>query len=195
MFESVRVAPTGQSRVLLVAHFKGEGLDRATAALDSAGSLKAALARPEATGEAGACAEAMPAPAPFDRALIVGLGERKSFRPATLRAVAGSVGRRLAQIREGRIRVEIGNALASARADIAECGRCFGEGLGLVGFSGEQFKGSATTKRNAPIAVLVRSGDAALADGIERGLSLAAGSNLDRQIGRAACRERVSAAG
>lgn len=187
MFESVSVGTSGKSRVLVVGHFKGEGLDKQTAGLDKAfgGGLAAALGRSEATGESGVCVDAFPGPGATSehvRAIVVGLGERRSFRVGGLRGVAGAVGRRLAAIREGRVQVEIQHALKADKVSPRESGRCFGEGLGLIGFSNEQFKGTGTVKKNGKVSVSACSSDARFQEALGEGLALAGAANLTRTL-------------
>lgn len=182
MFESVSVGTPGESSVLVVGHFKGEGLDKASAGLDKSGALAAALTRSEATGEAGVCADAFPTGGAYGRAIVVGLGERKSFKPASLRSIAASIARRLNTIKDGQAQIELHHALKADKVNPREAGRCFGEGLGLIGFSNEQFKGTGTTKKTPKIAVVARCSDKRFEEAMSTGLMLAQAANLTRSL-------------
>ncbi len=182
MFESVAVGTPGESKVLVVAYFKGEPLDKHSAALDKSGALAAAISRAEATGESGACADAFPAHPTCTRAIVVGLGDRKAFKPASLRSVAASVARRLNSIKEGQAQIEIHHALKADKINPREAGKCFGEGLGLVSFSNEQFKGSGTPKKTSKVSVVARSSDSRFQDAMALGAALANAANLTRAL-------------
>src|SRR5687768_6814416 len=105
MFQSISVGKgksggdRARAAVLVVGHFQGKGLDKATKKLDSGGAIAAALKRGEATGDAGRVVEAFPR-GKYKRALIVGLGKKEKFEAGQLREVAGAVGRRLATTKD-----------------------------------------------------------------------------------------------
>jgi leucyl aminopeptidase len=200
MFESVTVGFRQPAQALVVGIFSDKRLDPGLKQLDArfGGAIGAAIARPECTGDSGRIAEAFPAShgpgaAPRSRArkagssesvtriIIVGLGKREAFLPGSLRAVAGAVGRRLAQTKEQRVEVDLGPAIASAKADPAFAGRAFGEGLGLVAWSYDKNKGTGSDKpARHPIAV--RSQGSAFQHGLETGLQLAASTNIARDL-------------
>ncbi len=154
MFESVRVEKTERPAVVVIGMFKDK---------DAAGELtqvspvygrpvvSAALARREWTGDAGSLVEAFPqgdnAP---QRILIVGLGKRDKLNAETMREVAAKVGRRLAQIKEPTVRVELASILKAAGVDEAKItlyGRCWGESLGLLAWKAQTMAGSATKNK------------------------------------------------
>ncbi|MEZ6234367.1 MAG: leucyl aminopeptidase family protein [Phycisphaerales bacterium] len=184
MFESIALSKSGKPTLLVVAHFKGEKLDKDSAALDPSGALAAAAARAEATGDTGACADAFPDA--YSRAIIVGLGDRKTFNASSLRAAGAAVARRIRTIKEPRVQVELTPALASLKAadrvkpDAAGC--CFAEGLALAAFPTDEFKGAATPKKNDKLALTLRASDNAFTDGLARGLGLAKAANLTRAL-------------
>lgn len=192
MFESIKMAGMSRSTkgaaagksVLVLGYFKGQGLDADSAALDRDGSAAAALKRGEATGEAGRIAESFPAAtkggAGASRVLLVGLGEKAKFEVGKLRDIAGAIGRRLAQAKESAVQIELGGALKAARADLADAGSALGEGLGLIAWNCDDFKG--TTRNGARGTLTVASSNAALAAGLERGLALARSANLARTM-------------
>lgn len=182
MFESVRLAPSAsKSAALVLGHFKGQPLDKDSAALDIGGVAAAALKRAEATGDAGRIVEAFPAagkgPA---RIIIVGLGDKAKFEPGRLRDVAAAVGRRLAATKETAATIEIAHALKGARADLGDCGSAFGEGLGLIAWTCDDFKG--TTRNGQRTRLSVHAANAAFAAGVERGMALAESANLARSV-------------
>jgi leucyl aminopeptidase len=184
MFESIRVREVRQG-VLVVGHFQGEGLDRASRELDGGGHVGRALKRGEATGEVGKLVEVFPegkgAPS---RVIAVGLGKKDKFEEGSLRIVAGAVGRRLAAIKEGAARIELSGAVAAARGDLSAAGSAFGEGLGLIGWVCDQFKGKATNGGTPPtrVKLSVDASGRAFRDGMERGLALGQSANLTRTL-------------
>jgi leucyl aminopeptidase len=181
MFTSIRVAPKGASSTLVVGHFQGQAPDKATLALDPA--IAAAAKRAEATGEAGAIVEAFPtnAKSSATRILLVGLGKPDTFKPGSMRSVAAAVGRKLAAVKADSVTVDLTAALNSAKADPAASGQAFGEGLGILGWVCDEFKGSSTPdpKRTK---LTVRSADATFLDALDRGLRLAESTNFCRTL-------------
>ncbi|HHN77652.1 MAG TPA: leucyl aminopeptidase family protein [Phycisphaerales bacterium] len=186
MFQSVRVSARGNAQVLVVGQFKGEKLDRTSARLDAAG--KTIAARPEATGDLGAIAEGEGDA--FERVLIVGLGDRDGFNaeagPGRLRTAAASAGRRLAAIKATSAQFEFAGPMnagkgKAGKVDPALGGKAVGEALGLLSWTYDDLRGSATpTKPRVKLGV--RGGDAAFTKGLRRGLGLAEGSNHARRL-------------
>ncbi len=179
MFESVKLtAGAGSRAVSVFAHFKGQGLDKESASADRSGAAAEAAGRAEATGELGRVVEA------FDtkgaRVLVVGLGEKAAFDAGRLRDAAGAVGRRLALAKATAASIDITGALRSGKADLAACGCAFGEGLGLVAWNCDDFKG--TTKNGSRTKLAVSAPNAAFREGMERGLALAASANITRTL-------------
>ncbi|MBM4108269.1 MAG: leucyl aminopeptidase family protein [Phycisphaerae bacterium] len=186
MFQSIRVSAKGGAQALVVGQFKGEGLDAAARRLDADGSLVAASRRPDATGELGVVVESAPAPgakkAPAERYFIVGLGERGSFAPGSMRTAAASVGRRLAGAKLTSVSFALGSSFDAAKADAEECGAAAGEGLGLLSWDGDRaFKGSATPDPKRGRLTIVAD-DARFRAGLGEGLALAESANLCRTL-------------
>jgi len=179
MFQSVRVGRSGSSSVLVVGFFKGATLDKATKAHDTDRSIAASLKRTEATGELGSIVESFGNG--YDRVLAVGLGAKDSFSPGSLRMIAGAMGRRLAALGGGSVLVDFADPCKSARLKPDIAGSALGEGLGLIAWTCDEFRGSATTLKARP-KLVVRCDDAAFAKGMRRGLGLAEGANLARTL-------------
>jgi len=187
MFESIRVVAGKQSppEVIVLGIFQGEKLDPASLRYDAQNSVQTALGRAEATGEAGRLVEAfVPASkgsTTTRRIIIAGLGKKEAFSAGDLRTTAAAVGRRLAQTKEKVISVELTGPLREVKADAMEGGRAFGEGLGLVGWTCDKFKGKGT---DAPkrTSLDVQSTDDTLAAGLGYGLALARSTNLARDL-------------
>ncbi len=188
MFNSISVGGKGGD-VIVVAHFtdkdsKPTGLDKATlkklTALGLADQAAQALAAPEATGEAGAIAEAH-GNKNIRRVIVVGLGKAEGFDPGALRNVAGNLGRRLAAVKASAVTLELGGALKEAGANPRTAGIAVGEGLGLLGWVCDQFRGKATTAPKR-VDLHLRSDDARFVEGLERGLALAQSTNYTRTL-------------
>ena len=204
MFNTISVGGKGAADALVIGLFSGEKLDsRSQASVAGVGHtapVLAALKRPEATGDAGMIVDVtLDAPGAASgkgrkgkdaddeggagtRVLIVGLGKREAFDVGALRTVAGNVGRKLSAIKAQAVQVELGGALGQVKgADAARAGSAFGEGLGLIGWVCDEFKGKATPapKRTS---LKVRSSDAEFSAGLERGLGLAVSANLCRTL-------------
>jgi leucyl aminopeptidase len=185
MFELVRVVSKGEAEAVVVGVFKDRKLDKATREMDRDGSIARAVERPECTGEVGRIAEAYPGGKGSPRrVLIVGLGEREKFKAGSLRTIGGALGRRLAQTKESRIDVELSEAIAAARPRVKGefAGRGLGEGLGLIAWSYTRFKGKGSPAQPKRTRLFVRSSDASFQEGMERGLALAASTNIARDL-------------
>lgn len=186
MFESVRLVKKLEPAAVIVGVFNDRKLDAATKKLDRGGAISAALARPDATGDSGKIIEAhLPASKAGSggtRVLIVGLGKREQFKPGSLRNVAGAIGRKLAATRDEKVQFELEAALSSvAKVDIYQCGRCLGEGLGLISWNFKAFKGKGTTDpKRTSLQLSVAPGS--LRDGMENGMALATSANFCRDL-------------
>jgi leucyl aminopeptidase len=179
MFKSVRASSVSSPQVVVVGHFKGKGLDPATKKLDTDGAIAAALKRGEATGD-GSMVEAFGANG-AGRTIICGLGEPGKFKTGDLRTLAAAVGRRLATTKETSVRFALSGPLAEADVDFARAGEALGEGLGLIGWTCDQFRGKANdvpTRRD----LKVDADDKKVVAGLKRGLGLAEGANLARTL-------------
>jgi len=190
MFESVVVSGQGSVSAVVVGIFADKKLDGAGTVLDKRYGrvLTAALARAECSGEAGKVAEAYPpssarASQPT-RFILLGLGKKDAFTPSVLRNAAAALGRRLAVTKDQRVSIDLAGPLAAAKADLAQSGRCFGEGLGLVAWNYDacRGKGSEPAKRTA---LAVRSESREFERGMSSGLMLAKSTNVARDLSQA----------
>ncbi len=213
MFETVRLEKTERPAVVVIGMFKDrDAVSDLAQVLPLYGRpvVEAALSRREWTGDAGSISEAFPqgenAP---QRILIVGLGKRDKLNAEAMRDIAAKVGRRLAQIKEPNVRVEMAPLLKAAGVDetqITLYGRCWGESLGLLAWNARTLAGSATKNRatngepgdtsgangseggkedtTAPdrIALTVTASDTAFTAGLEYGLTLADAVNRARAL-------------
>jgi leucyl aminopeptidase len=188
MFKSIAVASksASTSSILALGYFKGEGIDVRAAAKhvgkDGVAALTAALTRAEATGESGAIVEAFPA-GYAGRVLLVGLGEKGSFETGSFRGVAAAIGRRIVVVKGTGLHVDLGAAVSANKLNAKACGQAFGEGLGLLGWVCDQFKGSGSKpedRERRPLAASFEN--AGFQGGVETGLALAASTNLCRTL-------------
>ncbi|MCH8271293.1 MAG: leucyl aminopeptidase family protein [Planctomycetes bacterium] len=180
MFKSVRIASRSRPSVLIVGHFKGKGLDKASARSARAGAVARAATSPEATGELGRVVD-VPGAGAFKRVLLVGLGSKGSFEAGSMRAVAAAAARRLALTRDKAAEVNLIGPIQASDIDPRAAGKAFGEGAGLIGWSCEQFRGSAT-KGKALATLSLQCADTAFSDGMKRGLALAESTNIARTL-------------
>jgi leucyl aminopeptidase len=190
MFESIRLAAaTAKPTAAVIGIYTDKKLDSAGTALDKAhgGLITAALDRTECTGETGKIVEAYaasPGKHAVSRIIIVGLGKKDAFKESTLRNVAAAVGRRLAITKDAAVTIDIADQVASAkRIKLAHAGRCFGEGLGLLGWKNWLFKGTAHKNGDKKRTNLsVGSPSKEFADGLARGLAIAESANVCRDL-------------
>ncbi len=199
MFQSVKLVPAAKSKasVLVIGHFKGDAasggggapLDKVTKKLDKDGSAAKALKRAEATGDLGRIVEAFPAKRGSGpgRVLVVGLGKKDKFEAGSMRDVAAAVARRLTLTKDESIAVDFSGAIAAAGGagkgdEAARFGQCFGEGLGLIAWHADQFKGKGQKEPPKRLPLSVSAADEAFAGGVKRGLALAASANITRTL-------------
>ncbi|MCE7973837.1 MAG: leucyl aminopeptidase family protein [Leptolyngbya sp. PLA1] len=183
MFTSISVGGESTSTVI-VARFKGQPLDHATLKrlqkLGAAAAAVAACERADATGDAGTFVEAYPG-GQVDRLIIAGLGDAKALTLDSIRTLGGNAGRRLAAAKATSALIDLAGPLNAAGLDARRAGQAFGEGLGLIGWVCDSFRGKATdAPQRTPLKV---RGDAAkFTQGLETGLGLAEGANLARTL-------------
>ncbi|QYK48231.1 MAG: leucyl aminopeptidase family protein [Phycisphaeraceae bacterium] len=178
MFNSVTVSEKGKG-VVVVGHFKGQGLDRLSKRAAPQAGVAGALKRKEATGDVGRIVEAWINPR--SRVMIVGLGEKSACTPQTLRDAAAAVGRRLAASKDDAATLAFSGPAAQAGIDAAIAGEAIGEAIGLLSWSCDEFRGSATPKAERT-DLAIRSDDRAMTSGMKTGLQIAQGVNLARTL-------------
>ncbi|HEX8876544.1 MAG TPA: leucyl aminopeptidase family protein [Phycisphaerales bacterium] len=182
---------------------------RVIAAAGASDNAAHAIARAEFEGSMGSVIDTFSADGET-RIVIVGLGKAASLNADTLRFVGGVAGRRLAAAKATSAVVELMPAVKAAAASggagggkngkgakpvaggsisPSVSGSAFGEGLGLIGWVCDEFKGSVTKKKgadgkekNSRTKLDVFSKDAGFAKGMARGLGLAEGANLCRTL-------------
>jgi leucyl aminopeptidase len=197
MFNAVSIGSKGAFDALLLGVFgeKGKtlGLDDASraaaAGMGILDTVKEMLSRTEATGDAGMLLEAMTATKGAKggakggslRVLIIGLGDKAKFEPGALRNAVANAARRIAAVKGTSLAIELDGVVRATKADASACGSCIGEGLGLLSWVCDQFRGKATTdpKRTK---LAVRIGEGELLAGAKRGLGLAEAANLARTL-------------
>jgi len=182
MFSSITVGGRGGAKALVVAHFKGQKLDKTTLGFDPDGTVLEASKRADATGDRGSITQAFPSEG-YERVLLVGLGDRDAFETGSLRRIGGLVGRALASAKVASAEIELDGALGTLKGSVDEqrAGQAFGEGLGLIGWVCDEFRGTATSdKKRGKLSV--RASDRDFSAGLKRGLAFAEGSNLARTL-------------
>ncbi len=178
MFNSVSVSEKGKG-IIVVGHFKGKPLDRASKRAAPQGSVAAALRREEATGDVGRIVEAWINPRA--RVMIVGLGEKASCTLQTVRDAAAAVARRLAASKDQVATFALAGPIAQAGHDLTRAGEAIGEAIGLLSWNCDEFRGSGTPKPTRT-SLTIRSDDKAMTAGMKTGLVVAEGANLARTL-------------
>jgi leucyl aminopeptidase len=190
MFKSISLSKRGTSDAYLFGYFgngKGEGqpLDPVTKAmvakLGFTDAVKAALTRTEATGDHYGIVETFGGKGDATRILLVGLGTKETFKAGCCRGAAAAAGRRLAAVKGSSLTVCLDGVLAAAKIDAADAGNAFGEGVGLLGWICDEFRGKASpdSKRTK---LELRCDDAEFGAGLSRGLALAVSTNYTRSL-------------
>jgi leucyl aminopeptidase len=186
MFQSITLAQRGSPAVLVLGVAKGKPLASADKPRDHDGALAAALKRPEATGETGVVTEAFPQPAKGranapERLVALGLGDPATLTTERLRHLGGVLGRHLARIKAERVEIDLRAHFKDAKLDETGAACALAEGLGLVGWSYDSLRGTATTEKTRTKLQVFAPGKASAA-GFERGLGLAASANRCRDL-------------
>lgn len=202
MFDAVTVGEFDKAQVLVIGRFAGDGEkgdkggkgavgSGAGAGIESqikkfdkslAGAIRSACSRAEGSGEAGKIAEAFGGEGSgFDRVLIVGLGKKEKLKAGDFRTIAASVARRLATTKETTVIVNLGHSAAEAGLDVVHCGRCFGEGAGLLSWNNVQFKGKGTDEKKRT-SLKFAADRKPFAKGMTLGVALAEATNLTRTL-------------
>ena len=184
MFDPIKVGTRSKAKALVVGMFKGQPLDAATKALDTDGSIVAASKRSEAKGDAGSIVQAFPAKG-YDRVFILGLGDKAGFDVASFRNAGGAIGRALSAAGINSVEFALSGAMSklSKKAQVKpfDVGAMLGEGLGLVCWTYDGLRGSATTVEKKS-ALTVSGSHSKFEDGLRRGLGMAEGSNIARTL-------------
>jgi leucyl aminopeptidase len=182
MFESIRVVKKGSSPVVVFAHFQDETLPASVRAhakeLGHEAALKDAAEHVEATGECCAISESFSGKT---RVLLIGLGKRANLKIAAMRGVGAAIGRRLSQLKATGCSIELTSVLSLTKTDAYDAGVCFGEGLGLVGWNCDEFRGTAS-KGGKKTKLDVRSSNSEFLEGADAGLALAESANFARTL-------------
>jgi leucyl aminopeptidase len=191
MFQSLSIGgstPTAQT--LVFGHFQGEALDDATRtsakALGFLDFLSALAARSDSTGDAGTLTEHVLTATKKgpQRLMLVGLGKKASFEPGSMRTIAAAIGRKLAALKLTSAAIDLSgpiNTTKGGKASLALSAQAFGEGLGLLSWVCDTFKGTGTADPKR-VKLAVTSSDAAFTAAMKRGLALAQATNLTRTL-------------
>lgn len=181
MFQSVKIGAGSEADALVLGIFDDKQLAEEFP-LSDAPVVRAALARQECTGEKENLVETFHQDGGKEtRVLLLGLGKPEQLKPGEFRNLAAAVGRRLAQTKTASVAIELGAQITVAGLDANACGKAFGEGIGLLAWNYDTFRGSAA-KPNTRTDLTVNASDADFRAGMEFGLQLASAVNLTRDL-------------
>ncbi|PHQ79033.1 MAG: leucyl aminopeptidase [Phycisphaera sp.] len=185
MFDSISVGGRGVPSAVVVGHFKGKSLHSSSKAIDTDGSVAEAIKRPEATGAGGCIVEAFPAgkgkAKNQPRVLVLGLGEHKKLTVGCFRECGAAVAKHASKMKATALMIDLAGPIKDAKLDEGACASAFAEGVGLMSWTYERLRGSATTKKDLT-KLSLQSESKSFAKGMERGLGLAASANLTRDL-------------
>ncbi|NQX95827.1 MAG: leucyl aminopeptidase family protein, partial [Erythrobacter sp.] len=121
----------------------------------------------------------------YERALLVGLGDRNSFNNDVLRVVAGAAGRAVSGAKATSVELQLFTALSKLKkadaVDAHTAGAMMGEGFGLLSWRCDEFRG-VHTDVTAKIKLSVHCCCKAFEEGFNRGLGFAEGANIARTL-------------
>jgi leucyl aminopeptidase len=182
MFQSVRVGSGGEAEAVVLGVFRETEPNSGSSPWFSNPAVQAALKRREFTGKVENIVEVFPHDtAGPTRLFLIGLGKRQALDGAALRKAAAGLGRRLAKTQEATVSLDLAEPLSRTGIDLRLCGQCFGESMGLLAWNGRLYRGSGSEPPTLP-ALTMLAPDTTFADGLERGLQLAASANRARDL-------------
>lgn len=185
MFDSISVGGRGTPSAVVVGNFKGKGLHASNKAIDTDGSVAEALKRPEASGAYSSIVEAFPKGTgkskSASRVLVAGLGEQKKLTVGCFRELGAAVARQASKFKATALKIDFSGPIKDAKLDEAACGSAFAEGFGIVSWTYDSLRGSATTKADRT-KVALQSDSKSFSKGMDRGLGLATSANLTRDL-------------
>ena len=182
MFSGVVCRREGEAEAVVLGIFEEKIVSAEDSPLFSNTTVLKALERKECTGETDNLVETFITEG--ERAIrvyLLGFGKQDKFKQETLRKVAATLGRRLAQTKDSSVRLELSSTLRLAGVDVAQSGRSFGESIGLLAWKGKLYPGSAGKEKDRAKLDLITA-DSDFAAGMESGLSLAVSTNLAREV-------------
>ena len=182
MFQSIQVGEVDYPEAVLIGVFDDKIMTTTDSPLFTESNVVDAIASRECTGEKGNLIETFTLQNGMKtRIYIGGLGKREKLTSGDLRNLGASFGRRLSQTHEENVTIDLAGSLASSGANIPRCGRCFGEGIGLLGWNYTRFNGSAS-KAKARSPLTMQCSDLTFQAGMELGLRLATSTNMARDL-------------
>jgi leucyl aminopeptidase len=190
MFQSLSIGESkSAAKAVVFGHFQGEKPDSQTRSIAKGLGVLELLtdlaSRAESTGESGVVTEQSVASKKGpERVLLVGLGKKSAFEAGAMRNVAAAVGRKLAALKVTSAAVELMGAIheASGGKSLLEvCGHNFGEGLGLLAWVCDEFRGKGTADPKR-VKLSVSSSDAKFQKAMETGAAFARATNLTRTL-------------
>lgn len=184
MFSNIKVGGRGKADSVIVGIFEGQSLDAATKSLDVDGSIAAAVKGSDSCANAGNVTTIYPTNGGAC-VLLLGLGDKSSFSVESLRNAGGALGRAISSAGVTKIEFALSGAMGKlakkSQVNPFDVGCMLGEGLGLVSWSYDNLRGSATTVSKKP-AITITGSHAKFDDGLRRGLGFAEGSNVARTL-------------
>ena len=184
MFDSISVGGRGTPSAVVVARFKDKPLHASSKAHDPDGSVAEACKRPESTGEYQSVTHAFPAAAKGKnppRVIVLGLGTQSKLTAGCFRDLGATLAKVASSIKATNLTIELSGPIKDAKLDEGACASALAEGFGLMGWSYDRLRGSATTKPTRT-KIALNSPSKAFANGLSRGLGLAESTNLARDL-------------
>ena len=185
MFDSISVGGRGVPSAVVVGRFKGKALHSSAKSHDTDGSIALASKRPDSNGECNSIVEAFPKASgkakSAPRALVLGMGEQKELAIDCFRLFGAAVAKHASKMKASALMIDLAGPIKDAKLDEGACGSAFAEGFGLISWTYERLRGSATTKKDQT-KLSLQSDSKAFAKGMQRGLGLATSANLTRDL-------------
>ncbi|MGD9789919.1 MAG: M17 family metallopeptidase [Phycisphaerales bacterium] len=117
-----------------------------------------------------------------DRVILLGLGSKDALTLESFRTAIAGLARALAASKATAVQLELDSALASIKSiDTFDFAQAAGESLGLIAWTCDEFRGTATPKPDRTRLAL-RASDADFNEGLARGLALAESANIARTL-------------
>ena len=188
MFDSISVGGRSAPSAVVVGRFKDKPQHASSKAYDADGSVAEACKRPESTGEYLNITHAFPAggssrsktKAP-PRVIVAGLGAQDKLKAGCFRDLGAALAKTASAIKATSLSIDLSGPIKDAKLDEGACASALAEGFGIMGWSYDRLRGSATTTPKYG-KIALTSPSKAFTTGLERGLGLAESTNMARDL-------------
>ncbi|MFI4871917.1 MAG: M17 family peptidase N-terminal domain-containing protein, partial [Phycisphaerales bacterium JB061] len=187
MFDSISVGGRSAPSAVVVGRFKDKPAHASSKAYDPDGSVAEACKRPESSGEYLNLTHAFPKSSGRGktktppRVIVAGLGTQSKLTAGCFRDLGAALAKAASSIKATSLSFDLSGPIKDAKLDEGACASALAEGFGLMGWSYDRLRGSATSK-NKFGKIALTSPSKSFESGLTRGLGLAESTNIARDL-------------